>query len=121
MSDQVVEHHDFSSPDEVRQGDRYRAEIVNLANGPVARMILQPGWRWSEDIKPIAGTRWCEAPHQQVLITGRMHVVMANGEELDLGPGTVSSLPEGHDAWVVGNEPVVAVDWYGASIWAKAQ
>ena len=76
MSDQVVEHHDFSSPDEVRQGDRYRAEIVNLANGPVARMILQPGWRWSEDIKPIAGTRWCEAPHQQVLITGRMHVVM---------------------------------------------
>lgn len=119
MGDQVVEWHDIAAPHEVREGPRFRAEIVNLANGPVARMTLQPGWRWSEDIRPIAGTEWCEAPHQQVVIQGRMHVLMADGKEFDLGPGSVSSLPEGHDAWVVGDEPVVAYDWFGATNWAR--
>ncbi len=119
MSDQIVEFHEFDAPDEVREGNRFRAEIVHLANGPVARMTLQPGWRWSSDIKPIAGTDWCEAPHQQVLLTGRMHVGMSDGREMDLGPGSVSSLPEGHDAWVIGDETVVAVDWFGATDWAR--
>ena len=81
-------------------------------------MTLQPGWRWSEDIKPIAGTDWCEAPHQQVVLQGLMRVKMADGREFDLGPGSVSSLPEGHDAWVVGDEPAVAIDWFGATHWA---
>jgi hypothetical protein len=119
MADQQVEFYDFEQPHEVRDGDRFRADIVNLANGPVARMTLQPGWRWSIDVKPVAGTDWCEAPHQQVLLSGRMHVQMADGREMDLGPGSVSSLPEGHDAWVIGDEPVVAVDWFGASNWAR--
>ena len=119
MGDQIVEWHVFDKPDEVREGARFRADIVNLANGPVARMTLQPGWRWSQDIKPIAGTDWCEAPHQQVMLQGLMRVKMADGREFDLGPGSVSSLPEGHDAWVVGDEPAVAIDWFGATHWAK--
>jgi len=82
-------------------------------------MTLEPGWRWSNDVKPIAGTEWCEAPHFQYMISGRIHIAMKDGTEADLGAGTVHHLPAGHDAWVVGNEPVVAVDWFGATSYAK--
>jgi hypothetical protein len=71
------------------------------------------------DVKPVAGTDLCQAPHQQYQLSGRMHVVMADGTEVDSGPGDVTSLPPGHDAWVVGDEPVVAIDWHGASVWAR--
>jgi mannose-6-phosphate isomerase-like protein (cupin superfamily) len=70
-------------------------------------------------VKPIAKTEWCEAPHFQYVVSGRMHVKMADGHEFDVGPGTVFSLPARHDAWVLGNEPVVAVDWEGAVNYAK--
>jgi hypothetical protein len=118
MAEQTVESFEFDHPHEVRSGERFRSDIVNLSNGPVGRMTLQPGWRWSVDVQPTAGTDWCEAPHQQVIVAGHLHVLMSDGREMELGPGSVSSLPEGHDAWVVGDEPVVAVDWYGASTWA---
>ena len=84
-------------------------------------MTLEPGWRWSNDVKPIAGTQWCEAPHFQYLVSGRLHVVMQDGKEFDVGPGSVSHLPAGHDAWVVGSEPAVGVDWFGATNYAKAK
>jgi hypothetical protein len=71
------------------------------------------------DVKPIAGTEWCEAPHFQYQVSGRLHVVMKDGREFDLGPGSVSHLPAGHDAWVLGQEPVVLVDWFGATRYAK--
>jgi len=70
-------------------------------------------------VKPIAGTAWCEAPHFQYQVSGRLHIQMADGTSLDSGPGDVTVLPSGHDAWVVGNEPVVAIDWHGASHYAK--
>jgi quercetin dioxygenase-like cupin family protein len=110
---------DFANPDEVRTFPNGRMEVLRIAGGTVGRITLQPGWRWSLHVKPIAGTAWCEAPHFQYLVSGRMHVVMADGTEMELGPGSVSHLPAGHDAWVVGNEPVVGVDWAGATNWAK--
>ena len=70
-------------------------------------------------VKPIAGTEWCEAPHFQYQLSGRLHVVMADGTEFDMGPGVVSLLPSGHDAWVLGDEPVVLIDWHGATNYAK--
>ena len=66
----------------------------------------------------MAGTDLCMAPHQQYLVSGRIHVTMADGTEIDSVPGEITSLPPGHDAWVVGDEPVVAIDWQGASVWA---
>ena len=112
----------FDSPDEVREFKANgKVELVNLASGPVGRGTFEPGWRWSEHVKPVAGTELCMAPHQQYQISGRIHVVMADGTELDSGPGDVTSLPPGHDAWVVGNEPVVAIDWQGASVWARTE
>ena len=110
---------DFARPDESRSFSKGEIELLNLGGGTVGRLILQPGWKWSVDVKPIAQTEWCEAPHFQYLISGRIHVKMATGEEFELGPGTVSYLPAGHDAWVVGDEPVVGVDWHGAMNYAK--
>jgi hypothetical protein len=104
----------FSAPDEVRTFNHGKIELVNINGGTVGRMVLEPGWCWSQDVKPIAGTEWCTAPHFQYLVSGRVHVQMADGAEFDLEPGDVSSLPANHDAWVVGNEPAILVDWHGA-------
>ncbi len=81
-------------------------------------MTFEPGWRWSNDVKPIAGTDSCEAPHFQYHVSGQLAIRMDDGTELVAGPGDVTSLPSGHDAWVIGDEPVVVVDWYGASNYA---
>jgi len=116
---QPLEHVSFDKPDEVRQGENWRMELVNLAGGAqVGRITLQPGWKWSQDVKAAAGTDLCMAPHQQYQVSGTIHVMMADSTELDIGPGEIASLPPGHDAWVVGDETVVAVDWQGASVWA---
>ena len=110
---------DLDKPDETRPFDNGVAEIVEIGGGVIGRLTLQPGWRWSKDVKPIAGTEWCEAPHFQYSVSGTLHVQMADGDEFDLTPATVSYLPAGHDAWVVGDEPAVVVDWHGASHYAE--
>jgi hypothetical protein len=115
-----AEHKNFASPDETRAFGHGKADLINLGGGTIGRLTLEPGWRWSHDVKPIAATEWCQAPHFQYQVSGRLHVVMEDGTEFDLGPGDVSVLPSGHDAWVIGDEPVVLVDWYGATHYAKA-
>lgn len=110
---------DLAQPKETRPFDNGIAEIVEIAGGAIGRLTLQPGWRWSRDVKPIAGTEWCEAPHFQYHVAGTLHVQMADGDEFDLIPGQVSLLPAGHDAWVVGEEPAVVVDWHGATHYAE--
>ncbi|HSE08400.1 MAG TPA: cupin domain-containing protein [Nocardioidaceae bacterium] len=120
MTQQIFEHLSFDKPDEVREGENWRMELVHLSGGAqVGRITCQPGWKWSENVKPKAGTDWCMAPHQQYQLSGRVHLVMQDGTEHDFGPGDVASIPPGHDAWVVGDEPAVVVDWQGASVWAK--
>jgi mannose-6-phosphate isomerase-like protein (cupin superfamily) len=109
----------FAKPEEVREFEKGRAELVKIGGGVVGRLTFQPGWRWSTHIKPIAKTEWCEAPHFQYHVSGRIHVKMKDGHEFEVGPGEVSFLPSGHDAWVIGNEPVVVIDWAGAMNYAK--
>ena len=116
---QETQHKSFGSPDETRPFTNGQAEILNVGGAAIGRLVLQPGWRWSNDVKPIAGTESCEAPHFQYHVSGRLGVRMDDGTEFIAGPGDVTSLPSGHDAWVVGDEPVVVVDWYGASNYAK--
>jgi hypothetical protein len=113
------EKRDFASPDETRPFENGEAQIVNMQAGTVGRLVLQPGWKWSENVKPIAGTEWCEAPHFQYHASGLLHIVMQDGTEYDAGPGEVTYLPAGHDAWVVGDEPVIVVDWQGTTNYAK--
>jgi hypothetical protein len=114
-----AEFKDFTSPDETREFEKGKVELIHIAGGVVGKMTLQPGWRWSLHVKPIAKTEWCEAPHFQYQVSGRVRVVMSDGSEFESGPGTVSALPQGHDAWVVGKEPVVLIDWSGASNYAR--
>jgi len=116
---QETEHRSFGSPDESRSFPNGRAEILKIGSGEVGRLVLEPGWRWSNDVKPIADTSSCEAPHFQYHVSGRLAIKMDDGTELEAGPGDVTSLPKGHDAWVVGDEPVVVVDFFGASNYAK--
>jgi hypothetical protein len=114
-----AEHRAFAQPDEVREFPHGRAEIVKVGNGEVGRYVFEPGWRWSNDVKPIANTDSCEAPHFQYHVSGRLAILMDDGTEILAGPGEVTSLPSGHDAWVVGDEPVVTVDWFGAGSYAS--
>jgi len=109
----------FGKPEEVREFPKGRLELVKIGGATVGRAILQPGWRWSTSVKPIAGTKSCEAPHFQYHVSGVLRVVMDDGTELDCRAGDVSLLPSGHDAWVVGNEPVVVVDFQGMIDYAK--
>jgi hypothetical protein len=115
----TTEHLGFANPDEVRTFPHGRAEILNTSAGAVGRLVLEPGWQWSKDVKPAVGTEWCEAPHFQYHASGRLQVRMADGTEFEAGPGDITSLPAGHDAWVVGDEPVVLVDFFGATDYAK--
>ena len=114
-----TEQKSFERPDETREFPFGHAEILTIGGAEVGRLVLQPGWRWSYHVKPIAGTQSCEAPHFQYHVSGTLGILMDDGTELVAKPGDITSLPSGHDAWVVGDEPVVVVDWYGASQFAK--
>jgi len=109
----------FNNPDEVRTFEKGKLELLNIGDGVVGLLTLEPGWRWSEHVKPIVNTQWCEAPHFQYQLSGQLHVAMADGSEFDTIKGHVAWFPSGHDAWVVGNEPVVLVDWSGAMHYAE--
>jgi hypothetical protein len=117
---QQTEHRGFGSPDEVREFPNGKAEIMKVGDAEIGRFVFEPGFRWSNDLKPIAQTDSCEAPHFQYHLAGRLGIKMDDGTEFIAGPGDVTSLPSGHDAWVVGDEAVVVVDWFGASNYAKA-
>ena len=114
-----AEQKTFEAPDEVRSFEHGRLELLHIGDSEIGRLILEPGWRWSDHVKPLAGTELCEAPHFQYHVGGRLHVLMDDGSEFDARPGDVTALPQGHDAWVVGDEPCVVVDWWGASNYAK--
>ncbi len=103
----------IASADEVRTFPKGKLELVKIGGLAFGRATLQPGWRWSESVRPIVGTQSCMASHNQYHISGRLHVVMDNGDEDEFGPGDFSSIPPGHDAWVVGDEPVVVIDVTG--------
>jgi quercetin dioxygenase-like cupin family protein len=111
----------FDSPEEVRkfEGESGQLELVNVEAGPVGRATFMPGWRWSEHVKPIAGTESCQAAHTGYFLSGRMKVVMDDGEEMEYGPGDFAVMPPGHDAWIIGDEPCVIIDWQGFADYAK--
>jgi ethanolamine utilization protein EutQ (cupin superfamily) len=106
----------MSASTEVRRFGAGKIELVNIAGGTVARFTLGKGWKWSNDVKPMVKTEWCEAPHVQYVISGKFHVKMKDGTEFDIGPGDVASIPPGHDAWVVGDEPTVGIEFVGGRI-----
>jgi class 3 adenylate cyclase len=116
----------FARPDEVRALEHGRIELVDLGELTVGRQVLEPGWRWSTHVKPIAGTPDCEYHHLGLVLAGRMHIEMTDGTVMELGPDSVYEIPPGHDAWVVGDEPWVGINWagirtYGAPLLAAGE
>lgn len=106
-------------PDERRTFDKGQLELASLGGVTFGRGTFQPGWKWSTSVKPLVKTKSCEAPHLQYHVSGALHVVMDDGSEAEFGPGDISLIPPGHDAWVVGNEPVVVIDITGMADYAK--
>jgi hypothetical protein len=109
----------FESPDEVRHFEKGRMEVITLGGETVGRATFEPGWRWSQCVKPIAGTPSCQAAHRGYVVAGRMRVVMDDGTEGEAGPGDVFDIAPGHDAWIVGVEDCVVIDFRGASTYAQ--
>lgn len=119
MGDLTIKN--VGAPDEVRPFAAHgRADVVDLAGHPVLFGTFEPGWRWSQDVKPIAQTDSCQAPHLIYCVSGRMGVRMNDGTEGEIGPGDVASIAPGHDAWVAGDEPCIAVDFGGYAQYAKS-
>jgi hypothetical protein len=109
----------FFKPDEVRNFPLGKLELVTVGGAAVGRATLEPGWRWSSSVRPIVQTMSCEAPHFQYHVSGTLRIAMDDGREFDCNAGDVSLLPTGHDAWVVGSEPVVLVDFQGMLEYAR--
>jgi hypothetical protein len=114
-----IERKTFDQPDEIRSFEKGKLELMTLGGVTFGRATLEPGWKWSTSIKPLVNTENCLIPHLQYLISGRLHVVMADGSQEDFIQGDVFSIPPGHDAWVVGQEPVVVLDVLGMAEYAK--
>ena len=109
----------IAAADEVRIFPKGRLELVKVGGVVFGKVTLMPGWKWSESVRELAGTESCMAPHTQYHISGRLHVLMDDGSEEEFGPGDVANIPPGHDAWVVGDIPVVAIDVTGMEHYAE--
>ena len=110
----------FGKPDELRTFGNGKLQLVSLGGATIGRAVLEPGWKWSKDVKPIAKTKSCKAPHFQYHAAGVLHIKMDDGTEMDVGPGEISLVPPGHDAWVVGTEPVTLIDFQGMADYARS-
>lgn len=110
----------FLKPDEVRTFPKGKVELVKIGGAVIGRATFEPGWKWSTSLQPLVKTKSCEAPHFQYHVSGTIKILMDDGTQFECKAGDVSLLPEGHDAWVVGSEPVVVVDFQGMIDYAKA-
>lgn len=110
----------FEEPDETREFEKGRFEIVRVGGLTVGRATYQPGWKWSEHVGPLAGARLCEVEHVGLVVSGRAVAAMQGGEVFELMPGTLFHVPPApHDSWVVGDEPYVSLHFLGADDYTK--
>jgi mannose-6-phosphate isomerase-like protein (cupin superfamily) len=110
-----IESRAFDSPDESRTPDKTQVDVVRMGGTTAARMTLEPGWKWSDCIKPVVGTSSCQVRHVGVVQSGRLHVQHEDGSEVDLGPGDAYVIEPGHDAWVVGDAAFMGYEFESRS------
>jgi len=111
-----VEALDFDSPDETRTPDKTRVDVIRVGATTAARMTFEPGWKWSECVKPVVGTDSCQVHHVGVAHSGRLHITHEDGTEADIGPGDAYVIEPGHDAWVVGDEAFVGFEFEARAV-----
>jgi cupin domain len=115
-----VEVKSFDSPDETRPFEgKGQADVVVLAGRPIGKGVFEPGWKWSQNVKPIAGTDSCQVSHFGYCLSGRMKIYMDDGSEIEIGPGDAFAIPPGHDAEVMGDEACVNLDFGEIEEYAK--
>jgi hypothetical protein len=114
-----LESRNLDQPDESRTPDKTEVNVVRVGGNEVGRFTFQPGWRWSECVKPVAGTDSCEMSHLGYVVSGKIHVVHDDGTTVDVGAGDAYVLAPGHDAWVLGDEPFVGIEFKSAGDYAK--
>ena len=103
----------FEEPNETKSFPNGQEHILDVNGVDVGMATFRPGWRWSNDVRPLMGTERCPLLHVGYNLSGNLHVELADGSTLDIGPGRVFEITPDHDAWVVGDEPVVMLDWAG--------
>ena len=118
-SSEKFESKSLNMPEEVRKFDKGKVELVSVAGATIGRATFEPGWKWSTCVKPIANTNSCQAAHFGYQVSGTMMTRMDDGTEKTSKAGDVLNIPPGHDAWVVGSEPVVVLDFQGMVDYAK--
>jgi hypothetical protein len=109
----------LNAPDEKRPFPHGHNDVVNVGGSVIGRLTLEPGWRWSNDVKPTAGTASCQVGHFIYVVAGSLHNRMDSGEEFEIKAGDVAMIPPGHDGWVVGKETTVLLEMAGAAEYAK--
>jgi hypothetical protein len=109
----------FENADETRTFDHGQVQVVKIGEVTIGRYTFEPGWRWSESVKPIAKTDSCQAHHVGYILSGRLHVVTDDGVETEIAPGEAYEVLPGHDAWVAGDEAVMSVEFTGAEHYAE--
>jgi hypothetical protein len=113
-----VESKSLDAPEEVRSPDKTTIDLVTVGSTEVGRFTFEPGWRWSECIKPVVETDSCQAEHLGYAVSGRIHIEHEDGSSADIGPGDAYHIAPGHDAWVVGDETFVGVEFKSAAEYA---
>ena len=108
----------FDDPDEIVEFPNITSQIVELGDLTVGRLESQPGWRWSEHVRPRVGGEWCQARHVGFVISGRLGIEFMDGTRMEFGPGNVFDIPPGHDGFTLGDEPCVHIEWQGIRAWA---
>ena len=108
----------FDAPDDTRDFSKGILDLIKVGPLTFGRETLEPGWRWSVDVKPLAGTELCEFHHVGYQVSGRWICQDREGRQVEIGPGDIFDTPPGHDAWVIGDEPCVALDFQGIADWA---
>ena len=114
-----LEARSLDNPDETRTPDKTQVDVVSVGGNEVGRFTFQPGWRWSECVKPVAGTDSCQMSHLGYAVAGNLHVVHDDGTAADVGPGDAYVIEPGHDAWVVGDDVFVGIEFKSAGEYAR--
>lgn len=116
MADVVAKN--FGAPDNVVDFPKIRSRIVELGDLTVGELVSEPGWRWSEHVRPTVGGEWCQARHVGYIVSGSLGVEFMDGTRAVFSPGDVFDIPPGHDGFTVGDESCVQVEWMGIRAWA---
>jgi len=110
----------FEEPDEVREFEKGRFEVIRIGGLTIGRATYQSGWKWSQHVRPMAGTEFCEVEHVGLVLSGRATAAMVGGATVELGPGSIFHIPAAaHDSWVVGDEPYVSLHFLGADHYTR--